>query len=289
MELKTRIFILCAGPLIKYNGTIRQLLDVGGEGILERMIRLIREECDDEIFIITNNKILENHVKKLKYNNIIIFHPINEKFALESLYSSKEEWVDKNIFMYGDVVFSKHAIRKILNSDNKIYFFFRVKPHLYLNKRYPEMFSMSIPIAETDKMESIFKKKDFGVAFAFSNIWKEFDLRLGKINFEYFKSYKTRSLISKLCLNEYIRGIFYSIIRPFEGRVIRFIFYRSKLTEKWKNKLIKLFLGKKIPDFNKDLLSSKYIVEIHDITDDLDSPREYKDFIKKIVKKGLLK
>lgn len=290
--MKTRIFILCAGKNTKYYGITRQLLKINGEEILRRTIRLIKEECNDEIFIITNNYIIENNIKNLYDGGVVIFHPAGERYHMESLYSTKKEWVERNIFLFGDIVFSKQAIKKILNSDNKLSFFFRVKPHLYLNKRYPEMFGMLIPLNDANKILDVILSSYAGAAvhggvFIFNSIWKEFDLRLGKEHLE-FESYKSRSLISKLCLNELIRGVFYGIIRSLEGKLIRFIFYKVKLSEKWKNKLIKVLLGKKVPDYNKNLLSSKYIVEIHDTTDDIDKPVEYKDYIKLIVNKGLL-
>ena len=293
--MKTRIFILCAGKDTKYYGVTRQLLKIDGEEILRRTIRLIRKECANEIFIITSNRVIENNIKKLGNNGIILFKPSGERYHMESLYSTKEEWVERNIFLFGDVVFSGHAIKKILNLNNKLKFIFRIKPHLYLNKRYSEIFGMLIPINEANRMLDIISRSyedasevEKGSEFIFNNIWKEFDLRLGKKRFEYFKSYKPREIISKLCLNDFIRGIFYKIIRSFEGKIIRFIFYKAKLTESKKQKFIKFFLGKKIPDFNKNLLSSKHIVEIHDTTDDIDHPQEYRDYIKKIVKKGLL-
>lgn len=226
-----------------------------------------------------------------------MFHPAGERFHMESLYSTKEEWVEKNIFLYGDVVYSKYAIRKILNSNNKLSLFFRVKPHLYLNKRYPELFGMLIPMSEAERILGVILRSyeaaskiegERGSIFIFERIYSELGIRMGKRYLE-FESYKTRGLISKLLLNDYIRGIFYNIIRPIEGRIIRFIFYKAKLTEKKRNTILKILLGKKIPDYNKKLLLSKYVVEIHDITDDIDKPIEYKDYIKRIVKKGLLK
>lgn len=291
--MKTRIFILCAGKNVKYYGITRQLLKINGEEILGRTIRLIKEQCNDEIFIVTRNNVIEDYIRNIGNNRIILFQPYGERYHMESLYSTKEKWVDKNIFLFGDVVFSKYAIKKILNSNNNLSLFFRIRPHLYLNKRYPEMFGILIPISESKRMLNIIlssyesASKDGGASI-FYNIYSELGIRMGKkyLNFE---SYKSRSLISKLCINDFVRGIFYKKIRSFEGRLIRFIFYKTRLTKKRKNALIKTLLGKKIPDYNKDLLSSKYIVEIHDITDDIDHPIEYKDYIKQIVKKGLLK
>jgi len=287
-----RIFILCAGKNIKYYGITRQLLKINKEEILGRTIRLVREECNDEIFIITRNPLIEDYIRKKKISGVILFQPAGERFHMESLYSTKEEWVDKNIFLYGDVVYSKYAIRKILKSKNKLSLFFRIKPHLYLNKRYPEMLGMLIPMFEAERMLGIISNSfeealEKGGASIFYNIYSELDIRMGKKYLD-FKSYKTRGLISKLCLNDFIRGIFYNLIRSLEGRMIRFIFYKTKLSEKRKNTITKILLGKKIPDYKK-LLLSKYVVEIHDISDDIDKPREYKDYIKRIVKKGLLK
>jgi len=243
-----------------------------------------------------HNNIIETYVKGLGYNNIMILHPTDELNIMVSLYASREEWVDKNIFIYGDIIFSRKAIKKIINSDNKLSFFIRIKPHLYLNKRYNEQFAMLIPKNEIERISNIIvnsyegsKKVDQGGEYILKKIYSEFGITLYN---EYlgFKSHKTRNLISKLCLNDIMRNVFYSMIRPFEGMLIRFIFYRAKLTTRWRNKLIKLFLGKEVPDYNKNIsLSTEYVVEIHDITDDIDSPREYKDYIKKIVKKGLLK
>lgn len=291
--MKTRIFILCAGENTKYFGITRQLLKINGEEILGRTIRLIREECADEIFIVTRNSVIENYIRNIESNGVILVQPDGERYHMESLYSTKEKWVDKNIFLFGDVIFSKYAIKKILNSDNKLILFFRIRPHLYLNKRYPEMFGMLIPMVESKRMLNIIlssyegASKDGGASI-FYNIYSELGIRMGKKYLD-FKSYKSRSLISKLCLNDFIRGVFYKKIRSFEGIIIRFIFYKTRLTGKRKNMLIKTLLGKKIPDYNKDLLSSKYIVEIHDITDDIDKPVEYKDYMKRIVKKGLLR
>jgi len=239
----------------------------------------------------------KDYIKNLRINGVILYQPAAERYHMESLYSTKEEWVNKNIFLFGDVIFSKHAIKKILNSNNKLTFFLRVKPHLYLNKRYSEMFGMLIPIFEAERMSGIIlrsyegaskKGNEKGSGFIFERIYSELGIRMGKKHLE-FESYRTRGLISKLCLNDFIRGIFYKVIRSFEGKIIRFIFYKTNLTKKKRNIIFKILLGKKIPDYNKKLLLSKYVMEIHDITDDIDKPIEYKDYIKRIVKKGLLK
>lgn len=287
--MRTKVFILCAGDDTRYPGVVKQLLDVGGEEILRRIIRLLRMRYKDEIYIVTHNSAIKNNIKNLNDNKVIIFEPNADRFHMETVYSTKEEWTDKNIFLFGDVIFTNAAVKKILGLNNKLYFFVRIEPHIFTDKIFAEPYGMSIPESESIRIINIISKSlkkttDAGRLYILSDIYKELGIDIEK-EFK-IKPVKERRLISKLCLNDTIRIIAYNLFRSYEGWIMRHVIYRFFLSEKWKNLFIRILLGKIIPAYDG---LSEYLVEIHDATDDVDYPREYKDYIRLVVKKGLLK
>ena len=110
--------IMCGGNYQKINGVPRQLVTIKGERILDRTIRLIRENgvedigvtCTDDAFMGVDAE---------------IFH-----------YDSTGPWVnafmktyEPTTYIMGDVYFSPEAIRKIVETDtNSIEFFASAPP-----------------------------------------------------------------------------------------------------------------------------------------------------------------
>lgn len=80
------VFILSAGLQQRFpaNYTPKQLLKVGGETILERQLRQLKEHDLEATVITTNNEIKSNATKCL--------HPANNKSVLNSIQSSSHLW-----------------------------------------------------------------------------------------------------------------------------------------------------------------------------------------------------
>ena len=60
--------------------------------------------------------------------------------------STQEKWVEKNIIVHGDVVFSSDAVKKMVSVENKLCFFARRKRAMYTKRNAAEVFGMLIPL-----------------------------------------------------------------------------------------------------------------------------------------------
>ena len=128
-------YIIMCGGKYPYWKTPRQLIEIKGEPIVARTIRLLKsfgvEETD--IFISSNNKAFERFGVK-------VLHHVNKFVADKSI---KTDWVDAFYpmdepvcYLYGDVVFSYAAIGKIVTSEtNDILFFASSYP---FDEKYPK-------------------------------------------------------------------------------------------------------------------------------------------------------
>ena len=103
--------IMCGGnyefqkPLVKING----------ETLVERTIRLLKENGIEDIFISSNNKGYEDFgVPILKHANKYV-HETNEGSWLDAYYPTNEP----TCYLHGDVFFSPNAIKEIINADVK--------------------------------------------------------------------------------------------------------------------------------------------------------------------------
>ncbi len=145
--MKTRVFILCAGVDNDAGDIRKDLLKIAGEEILRRTIRLFKTyEPDSEICIVTQHEEIKNNVKELKDDKIFFINPAKRRYPLETMLSTQEKWVEKNIIVHGDVVFSSDAVKKIVSVENKLCFFARRKRAIYTKRKSPEVFGMLIPL-----------------------------------------------------------------------------------------------------------------------------------------------
>ncbi|MBA7525231.1 hypothetical protein ES705_17380 [subsurface metagenome] len=221
--MKTRVFILCAG-VDKVAGNIRkELLKIAGEEIIRRTIRLFKTyEPNCEIFIVTQHVEIKDNIKELKDDKLFYINPAQRRYPLETMLSTQEEWVDKNIIVHGDVIFSSDAVKKMVTVENKLCFFSRRKRAVYTKRKAHEVYGMLIPLdrkeqTTRDSLEAI-------------------DQSSGKV----------------------------------KGRIKR---------------LANFMTGRKI---NSKKMKRKFVVNINDATDDIDSMRNYRRYIQDIVDTGLL-
>ncbi len=112
-----RIFILCAGSANRWNGGCKQLCRIGDETLIERTIRLIREQDSNlPVCIVTWRP--ELHQPGCEY--------LDTKDATDSLASTilltEPRWADMNYLLTGDTLFDSESIRTILKSNTTTIF-----------------------------------------------------------------------------------------------------------------------------------------------------------------------
>lgn len=109
--------IMCGGYYDNFE-TPKQLSVVCGETLLERTIRLLKENGIDDIYISATDKRFDNygvprleHQNSYKYENGKIYG-----YWLDAYYPLDEPC----IYLHGDVYYSEDAIKKIINLNPKV-------------------------------------------------------------------------------------------------------------------------------------------------------------------------
>ena len=129
-----KYILMCGGTYEKWQ-TPKHLSVVKGEPIVARTIRLLRESGVEDIAISSNDEVFEQFgVEVLRHDN---------PYTLPKDSDAKTPWLDAFYpmnepvcYIFGDVVFSPEAIRKIVNTQtDSIEFFASAKP---LPKMYPK-------------------------------------------------------------------------------------------------------------------------------------------------------
>lgn len=146
-----KYIIMCGGQYAKWE-TPRQLLEVKGEPIVARTIRLLREAGIDDIAISSNLDVFAQFgVPVLSHNN---------KFLVRSNYSCNGYWVDAfyptdepTCYLFGDVVYSPEAIRIITETDTDDIEFFASAPPF--SKEYPKRWAepFAFKVEDTDHLK----------------------------------------------------------------------------------------------------------------------------------------
>lgn len=117
---------MCGGNYAKFK-TPKQLLEVNGEILVERTIRLLRENGIKDIAVSTNNPAFD-------YLDVEILHDENnqfEYFGENENKASKNSWLrayypinEPVCYLHGDVYFSNEAIKTIIDTKVKDTMFF---------------------------------------------------------------------------------------------------------------------------------------------------------------------
>lgn len=110
-----KYIIMCGGKYDHFQ-TPKQLSVVNGETLLERTMRLLKENGITDIYISSNNPIFK------KYGNLLE-HENSYKYENGKIYGY---WVDAYyplnepcVYLHGDVYYSEDAIKKIINLNPK--------------------------------------------------------------------------------------------------------------------------------------------------------------------------
>ncbi len=150
-----KYIIMCGGNYNKWE-TPRQLMKVNGEVIVERTIRLLKENGIKDIAISTNNSEFEYlNIPILKHeNNFRVEGNKTIGYWCNAFYPTNEP----TCYIFGDVYFSDEAIKTIINTDTDDIEFFGSMPPFAKNycKNHVEPFALKV--VNTDHLKEAIEK-----------------------------------------------------------------------------------------------------------------------------------
>jgi choline kinase len=140
-----KVLILCAGEQARWgdDDNPKQLVDVGGEALLDRIVRQCRQ-YDQEPVIVTHDPRLHRSKES--------FTPIGRRWTVETLYWTHPLWTDRNIVLLGDVVYSPEAFEKIIACRSQFQVFGRKELRYRIVGHYYEIFALSFDGTLNDRM-----------------------------------------------------------------------------------------------------------------------------------------
>ena len=111
-----KYIIMCGGVYDTFK-TPKQLSVVNGETLLERTIRLLKENGINEYYITSNNPIFKNYGEVLEHNNSFKFeNGVVKGYWVDAYYPMTEPVT----YLHGDVYYSEDAMKKILNLNPSV-------------------------------------------------------------------------------------------------------------------------------------------------------------------------
>lgn len=151
-----RYIIMCGGRYRKWEKP-RQLIKIRGEPIVERTIRLLREAGVEDIAISSNDNTFEQFgVPVLKHDNGYDAKGYDdfEGYWCDAFYPTE----DPVCYIFGDVVFSPEAIRKIVQTETGDIEFFASAPPFAKEycKQWAEPFALKV--VNQDKLKRSIQK-----------------------------------------------------------------------------------------------------------------------------------
>jgi len=142
------LIIPCAGEEIRwqrYLGVLKQLVDIEGEVLLQRTLRLFRErEPGLTIVVIATDPVFQN-VWDLD-QGAFVSEPLSDKWMVPKIMSSRSHWSERGrtTIVWGDVWFSKEAVEIICACRGApLTWFGRSGPSQVTGKLYRELWGLS--------------------------------------------------------------------------------------------------------------------------------------------------
>ena len=111
--------ILAGGEAKRFQGVPKQLLPIGKETILERLIRQAKRYADEVRMIADSDPIYTRSIEL----GVDAFALASCKVSVEhSMWRSSRSWAEQTIYLWGDVIFSKPAIEAVFNTPGLHFF-----------------------------------------------------------------------------------------------------------------------------------------------------------------------
>lgn len=155
-----RFLIACSGHAKRwenYMGVPKHLIEINGERLLDRTIRLIRNKADknDKINVVAFKKIYKTPYSTLRVPRYEIKEEKEKHFEYPFLYVSKKWWSvdDTTVILLGDVYFTEEAMNTIINNarkSNQYAFYGRDNASTFTGCSYGEIFGISISHESVD-------------------------------------------------------------------------------------------------------------------------------------------
>ena len=148
---ETRVFILADGKGTRWNnhlGIPKHLVEVAGEPLLARTVRLLKERGEHDIIISSHNEEYTAFAPTTGYRN--------NHFEIDKIFCTQPDWevTRTNIFLLGDVFYTEEAIDKIFSEQTEtITFFGREKGSELTGGRYGELFAVKVLPGGTSILE----------------------------------------------------------------------------------------------------------------------------------------
>ena len=143
--------IMCGGDYPSWE-TPRQLLEINGEPIVARTIRLLRENGIDDIAISTNNDVFEQFgVPLLRHKNYYyaVAYNFMDGYWCNCFYPTDEP----TCYLFGDVVYSPKAIRTIIETETDDIAFFGSAPPFALDYLKPYIEPFGFKVVNTEHLK----------------------------------------------------------------------------------------------------------------------------------------
>ncbi len=139
-----KYIIMCGGTYPKWEKP-RQLIEINGEPIVARTIRLLKDNGINDIAISSGNSVFEAFgVPVLKHDNYYyaLEYNFSDGFWCNCFYPTDEP----TCYLFGDVVYSPEAIKTIINTEtDDIAFFGSAPPYSrFYAKPYEEPFAFKV-------------------------------------------------------------------------------------------------------------------------------------------------
>lgn len=156
-----KYILLCGGKYVQWE-TPRQLMPLGTERVIERTIRLLKENGINDIAISTENPAFDDlGYEIINHTNSFVSDGVNTKGNWVDAFPLTKEPV---CYIFGDVVFSQRAIKTIVETETDDIEFFASAPPFALNyyKKYAEPFAFKVVNTEHFKnaIEETIRLKD---------------------------------------------------------------------------------------------------------------------------------
>lgn len=136
----TTIFIMAQGNQARMGAALatpKQLLEVNGEPIISRTIRLLGPR---PFFVVAE---ANDHWRALDHPTPILTLPSQGNYLVPGIMACKQFWTDDTLFLLGDVVYSKAVLDRILIEQTRALLIWgRTKPNPVTKRSWPEMYAL---------------------------------------------------------------------------------------------------------------------------------------------------
>jgi hypothetical protein len=170
------VFILCAGSgdrWCNYLGVPKQLLSFGGETLVDRTARLVQERDQRRTYCVTrDSRVFSSRCEHLFVNPT--------ESILATVLATRRYWGARNVFLLGDVFYSRRAMGAILGCRRALVFWGRPWPSALVQCGHGEIFGLSFEAAaERQVCDLVARGLSIASSASQTNLWNLYQLAGG--------------------------------------------------------------------------------------------------------------